>query len=231
MSSRPTMSPPRDQKVGNPFTWTGCPPFRWPTSLGKRIGTVPGRNTWRWLCAPAQPGRSREIGDLDMAGLHIGAPSRLARGGRVVRPGGSSMPLIGDTGELLSRTFSGSSVLVNYRRLLEMNTRDSDKDALFRQEMRYPERGAGSFSNIRQADGEERRASTPVQLPEGPRRPPGLELAPDRGRSLLRRSPEDRGGIGLEEDEAKADIGNEEPEPAGRGRAGRGFPPDVGSHC
>jgi hypothetical protein len=43
-----------------------------------------------------------------------------------------------------------------------MNTQDSDKDVLFRQEMRYPERGAGSFSNIRQAEGEESRASPPV---------------------------------------------------------------------
>jgi hypothetical protein len=32
-----------------------------------------------------------------------------------------------------------------------MNTQDSDEDALFRQEMRYPERGAGGFSGLRRA--------------------------------------------------------------------------------
>jgi hypothetical protein len=74
--------------------------------------------------------------------------------------------------------------------------------------MRYPERGAGGFSNIRRAEGEESKASPPVQLPEEPRRPLGSEPAPERGRSLLRRSPENRFGAGLEEDEAKAGIGN-----------------------
>jgi len=52
---------------------------------------------------------------------------------------------------------------------------------LFRQEMRYPERGAWVFSNIRRAEGEERRASPLVQPQEEPRFPLGSELAPSKG--------------------------------------------------
>jgi hypothetical protein len=62
----------------------------------------------------------------------------------------------------LSITFSGFSGRVDYRRI-ETNTQDSDEDALFRQEMRYPYGGAGGFSGIRRADGEKRRASPLVQ--------------------------------------------------------------------
>jgi len=83
--------------------------------------------------------------------------------------------------DLLSRTFSGSSTRVDYRRLLEMNTQDTDEDLLFRQEMRYTERGAGGFSNIRRAKGEDSRASLPVQPLEEPRRWLGSELAPEGG--------------------------------------------------
>jgi hypothetical protein len=122
-----------------------------------------------------------------------------------------------DPGELLSSTFLGSSAWVNYQRLLEMNTQDSNEDVLFRQEMRYPERGAGGFSNIRGAEGEERRASPPVQPPEEQRRPLGSKLAPEQGQSLLRRSPEDKFGAGLEEDVAEVGIACEELEPAGHG--------------
>jgi hypothetical protein len=96
-----------------------------------------------------------------------------------------------------------------------MNTQDSNKDVLFRQEMRYPERGAWGSSNIRRAEGEERRAPPPVQPPEEPRCPLGSELALEQGRSLLRRSLEDRFGAGLEEDVTEAGIGSKEPEPAG----------------
>jgi hypothetical protein len=108
------------------------------------------------------------------------------------------------------------------------NTQDSDEDVLFRQEMRYSERGAGGFSNIRRAEGGESRASPPVQPPEESRRLPGSEPAPERGRGLLRRSLEDRFGASLEEDEAEA--GNEGPEPVGRGSVRRGFPSDVSHH-
>jgi len=76
----------------------------------------------------AQSERGREIGDLSMAGLHIqAAPARLlARGRRVIQPGGSNTPLEGNPGGLSCSTFSGSSGRVDYRRRLEMNTQDSD---------------------------------------------------------------------------------------------------------
>jgi hypothetical protein len=99
-------------------------------------------------CRPAMADRGREIGDLGMAGLNIGAPTRLQRGGRALLLAGASTPLGGSSGEL-PRTYSGSSARVDYRRRLEINTQDSDEDALFRQEMRYPERGAGGFSGLR----------------------------------------------------------------------------------
>jgi hypothetical protein len=45
---------------------------------------------------------------------------------------------------------------VDYRQRLELNTQDSDEDVLFLQEMRYPKRGAGGFSNLRRTGGEQR---------------------------------------------------------------------------
>jgi hypothetical protein len=110
---------------------------------------------------PAMADRGRGIGDLSMAGLNIGAPTRLQRGGRALMPAGASTPLGRCSGEL-PRTYSGSSARVDYRRRLEMNTQDSDEDTLFRQEMRYPERGAGGFSGPRRAGAGENRASPPV---------------------------------------------------------------------
>ncbi len=98
---------------------------------------------------PTMADRDQGIGDLGMAGLNIGAPARLQRGGRALLPAGTSTPLGGSSGEL-PRSYSGSSARVDYRRRLEMSMQDSDEDALFRQEMRYPERGAGGFSSLRQ---------------------------------------------------------------------------------
>ncbi len=169
---------------------------------------------------PAASDRCRGIGDLGMAGLHIGAPARLQRGGRAAQPGGFSTPLVRNPGGLLFRTFSGSSARVDYRRRLELNTQDSDEDVLFRQEMRYPERGAGGFSNIRRAGGGESRAFPPVQLPEEQEQPSGSESASERGRSELRRSPEDRFSAGREE--ARAGAGHEGSEPVNQGGEGRG---------
>jgi hypothetical protein len=88
---------------------------------------------------PSAADRSRGVGDLDMAGLNIGAPTRLQRRGRALPPAGASTPLGGDSGEL-RRTYSGSSGRADYRRRLELNTQDSDEDVLFRREMNYPER-------------------------------------------------------------------------------------------
>ncbi len=111
---------------------------------------------------PAMADRGRGISDLGMAGLNIGAPARLQRGRRALLPAGASTPLGGSSGELPC-TYSGSSARVDYRRRLEMNMQDSDEDALFRQEMRYPERGAGGFSGLRRAGAGEDRASPPLQ--------------------------------------------------------------------
>jgi hypothetical protein len=64
---------------------------------------VPGR--WGH---PSAADRGREADDLDMAGLNIGAPTRLQRGGRALPPAGASTPLGANSGEL-PRTYSSSS--------------------------------------------------------------------------------------------------------------------------
>jgi hypothetical protein len=81
-------------------------------------------------CRPSVADRGRGIGDLGMAGLNIGTPARLQRGGRALLPVGASTPLGGGSGEL-PRTYSGTSARVDYRRRLELNTQDSDEDVLF----------------------------------------------------------------------------------------------------
>ncbi len=75
---------------------------------------VPGR--WGH---PSIADRGRGIADLGMAGLNIGAPARLQRGGRALPPAGASTPL--GAGEL-PRTYSGSSARADYRRRLELMT-------------------------------------------------------------------------------------------------------------
>ena len=47
--------------------------------------------------------RGRGIGDLGMAGLNIGAPARLPRGGRALLPAGASTPLGGVQGSCPAR--------------------------------------------------------------------------------------------------------------------------------
>jgi hypothetical protein len=137
---------------------------------------VPGR------CGhPSAADRGRGIGDLGMAGLNIGAPMRLQRGGRALPPAGASTPLGGDSGEL-PRTYSGSSARADYRQQLELNTQDSDEDVLFRQEMNYPERGAGGFSGLRRADAVESRESPPVQQLDVSEYVTASEAGSERGR-------------------------------------------------
>jgi hypothetical protein len=123
---------------------------------------VPGAGCLR----PTAMDRSQGFGDLGMTGLHIGALAHLGRAGRAAQPVGASTPLVRDPGELLPCTYSGPSARVDYRRRLELNTQDSDEDVLFRQEMWYPERGAGGFSNLRRAGGGESRDSPLVQVLE-----------------------------------------------------------------
>jgi hypothetical protein len=63
---------------------------------------------------PGMTDRGRGVGDLDMAGLNIGAPTRLQRGGRALPPTNASTPLGKDSGEL-PRAYSGSSTRTDYR--------------------------------------------------------------------------------------------------------------------
>jgi hypothetical protein len=149
-------------------------------------------------CRPTMANRGRGIGDLGMDGLNIGLPACLQREGRALLPAGASKPLGGSSGEL-PRTYSGSSARVDYRRRLEMNTQDSDEDVLFRQEMRYPERGAGGFSGIRRAGAGENRASPPVQQLDVSEYLTASEAGSERGRSRHRGHQEDRPSVSCEE--------------------------------
>jgi hypothetical protein len=171
-----------------------------------------------WESAPA-PGRwghpsvadrCRGIGDLGMAGLNIGAPARLQRGGRALLPAGASTPLGGGSGELPC-TYSGSSARADYRRRLELNTQDSDEDVLFRQEMNYPERGAGGFSGLRRAGAGENRVSPPVQQLDVSEYVTASEAGSERGRRRHRGYLKDRPSVGREDVGRSFDQGDREP--------------------
>ncbi len=82
---------------------------------------------------PSAADRGRGVDDLDMAGLNIGAPTRLQRGCRALPPAGVSTPLGGDSGEL-PRTYSGSLARADYWRRLKLNAQDSVEDVLFRRD-------------------------------------------------------------------------------------------------
>ncbi len=64
---------------------------------------IPGR--WG---NPSAADRDRGVSNLDMAGLNIGAPTRLQRGGRALPLTGASTPLGANSGEL-PHTYSSSS--------------------------------------------------------------------------------------------------------------------------
>jgi hypothetical protein len=168
---------------------------------------VPGR--WGH---PSVADRGRGIGDLGMAGLNIGAPARLQRGGRALLPTGASTPLGGGSGEL-PRTYSGSSARADYRRRLELNTQDRDEDVLFRQEMNYPERGAGGFSGLRRAGAGENRGSPPVQQLDVSEYVTASEAGSERGRRRHRGYQEDRPSVSRED--VGRSFDQEDREPAG----------------
>jgi hypothetical protein len=187
--------------------------------------TVPGR--WGH---PSAADRGRGLGDLGMAGLNNGAPAHLLRGGRALPPAGASTPLGGGSGEL-PRTYSGSSARADYRRRLELNTQDSDEDVLFRQEMNYPERGAGGFSGLRAG---ESRGSPPVQQLDVSEYVTASKAGSERGRRRHRDYQDDRPSVGREdvgrsfhqEDQEPAGCREEDPDPpaeAGR-QSGSGRP-------
>jgi hypothetical protein len=183
---------------------------------------VPGR--WGH---PSVADRGRGIGDLGMAGLNIGPPARLQRGGRALLPAGASTPLGGGSGEL-PRTYSGSSARMDYRRRLELNTQDSDEDVLFRQEMNYPERGAGGFSGLRRARAGENRVSPPVQQLDVSEYVTASEAGSERGRSRHRGHPEDRPSVGCED--VGRSFDQEEREPAGCREEDPDPPANAGHH-
>jgi hypothetical protein len=139
----------------------------------------------------------------------------------MLQPAGASTALGGSSGEL-PRTYSGSSARVDYQQRLELNTQDSDEDVLFRQEMRYPERGAGNFSSLRRASAGESRASPPVQQLEVSEYLTASKSSSERGRSGHRGHLEDRPSASREEIGGDADP--EEPEPASCGREDRDRP-------
>jgi hypothetical protein len=130
---------------------------------------------------PSAADRGREVGDLDMAGLNIGAPSRLRRGGRALPPTDASTPLGGDSGEL-PRTYSSSSARADYRRRLELNAQVSDEDIFFRREMNYLERGVGGFSSLQRAGAGESRGSPPVHQQDESVYATASEAGSERGR-------------------------------------------------
>jgi hypothetical protein len=93
-SSTPSTRSRRGLSTRTPFPWTGGSPCRCLTSWVRE--SAPGS---RWF-QPVMTNRSRGIGDLDMAGLHIGAPARLQRGGRMLQPDSASTQLGRGPGEL-----------------------------------------------------------------------------------------------------------------------------------
>ncbi len=94
-----------------------------------------------------------------------------------------------------------------------MNTQDSDEDALFQQEIGYPERGAGGFSGLRRAGAGESRASPPVQQLDVSEYLTVFEAGSERGRSRYRGHQEDRPSASCEE--VRGNIDQEDQEPAG----------------
>jgi hypothetical protein len=166
---------------------------------------IPGR--WSH---PSAADRGRGVGDLDMAGLNISAPTRLPRGGRALPSAGASTPLGGDSGEL-PRTYSSPSARGDYRWRLELNTQDSDEDVLFRREMNYPERGAGGFPGPRRAGAGESRGSPPVHRLDESEYATASEAGSERGRRRHRGYQDERPSTGHEDAGRSSD--REDPDP------------------
>ncbi len=140
---------------------------------------------------PSAADRGRGVGDLDMAGLNIGAPTRLPRGGGALPSASTSTPLGANSGELPC-TYSSSSARADYRRRLELNAQDSDEDVLFRREMNYPERGAGGSPSFRRAGAGESRGSPPVQQLDESEYATASEAGSERGSGRTRTHRSDR---------------------------------------
>ncbi len=161
---------------------------------------------------PSMTDRGRGVSDLDMAGLNIGAPARLQRGGRALLPTQASTPLGRDPGEL-PRTYSGSSTRADYRQRLELNAQDSDEDILFRRQMNYPERGTGGFSSLRRAEAGENRGSPPAHQQDESEYATASEAGSERGRRRHRDHQDSGPSAGR--DEAGRSFDQEDRRPAG----------------
>ena len=215
MSSKTEHAPEWRMEYEDHFPWTGGPPCRWLTSLERTDRSGHGRARQELDgCALLHPTGAEE----SVTSAWRVCTSAHLHAFREAEGAGASTPLVRDPGELLSRTYSGSSTRVDNWRRLELNTQDSDEDVLFRQEMRYPEIGGGGFSNLRRVGAGENRDSPPAQL---------LEEYQTASWSQYRKHQEDRYSAGREEIGEGAD--HEEPEPAGREREERG-PPASASH-
>ena len=166
---------------------------------------VPGR--WGH---PSAADRGRGADDLDMAGLNIGAPARLQRGGRALPPAGANTPLGVNSGEL-PRAYSSSSTRADYQRRLELNAQDSDEGVLFRREMNYPERGAGGFPGPRRAGAGESRGSPPAQQLDESEYATASEAGSERGRRRHRDYQDERPSAGHED--AGRSFNREDPDP------------------
>jgi hypothetical protein len=171
----------------------------------------------RWF-QPAAIDRSQGIGDLGMAVLHIGAPDRQKNAPARWRQHNAGRRSRGATPHLF-QLFPESG--------LPTAARVDHPGQLFRQEMRYPERGAGGFYSLRRAGAGESRDSPPVQLLEVSEYQTASESASERGRSRHRGHLEDRPSAGLEEIRGIAD--HEKPEPASWGEE-RGTPASASHH-
>ncbi len=107
-------------------------------------------------CEP--PGRNQENNDVSAAGLREGGTrpcgltvriSEQQERDRPVQQEGASTPLEEVRPTMLDN-LAASSVRLDYRRQLEMDTQNSEEDFFFRGSRRYPSGGAGGFSSAGQ---------------------------------------------------------------------------------
>jgi hypothetical protein len=127
---------------------------------------------------------------------------------RPVQPGGASTPLEEVRPTMLD-SLAASSIQLDYRRQLEMDTQDSEEDFFFRGSRRYPSRGAVGFSST--GRGAERPSgffSEAGQSAEQPPRPPPQRQSrpepPQQGSREQRWSPpEPNQGRGQREEQSR----------------------------
>jgi hypothetical protein len=147
-------------------------------------------------CEP--PGRNQENNDISAAGPRAGGTrprgltvriSEQQERERPVQPEGANTPLEEVRPTMLD-SLAASSVHLDYRRQLEMDTQDSVEDFFFRRSRRYPSRGAGGFSSA--GRGAERPSGAFPGADRGAEQPPRPQ--PQR-QSLPSRSARSNSGI------------------------------------